>query len=272
MYLSKEQNPNDVGKSVRTLWEMSQILGSDKPNYAEPYLSYWDGSYSGDSEPIDTEKVDVKISSHKENEDSESSFYIKIFFPVPLIILLYFLIKSCIKRRTQIELHKARCRGELPGGVPGMPFGTVIGEDGLPREIDSKYAWGNRYTFYISQKGEVFHSNPWCSKGTLIAVHAIYLGRRRPCKKCRPVKPDLSWFIPYFQKWKENTGKTKSLEAKKGESCKPKTIIRESKSKTYSKVIQTGVDENGNKIWTAFFADTPEELRQKTDEREYKGE
>lgn len=201
-YLEKSKIPMTLKNASKNYGVCSRcrppILGQDKENDTEPYYSTWDERSLENKKSENNKESGLGKKKPKEIKESEFAFYVKLIFPALIIIGLYFAIEKFIRYKEQIKLHEARCRGELPGGVPGMPFGTIIGEDGLPVQIGAKYAWGPKYTFYISKKGSVFHRNPWCSKGTLIAVHAVYLGNRRPCKKCRPIKPDLAWFMPYF--------------------------------------------------------------------------
>lgn len=228
------------------------ILGKAREDDAAPYLSGWDGNNFG-STVSNEEKTTIEYSEVKENDDSELLFYSKLIIPALLIILLFFAVKHYIERKEQIKLHEARCRGELPGGVPGMPFGTIIGGDGLPRQIDAKYAWGPLYTFYISRKGTVFHRNPRCGNGKLEMIHALYIGKRRPCKNCCPTKPSLSWFMPYFN---QNAGnKELPLESVDGSFT------------DYWIQVQVGTDLGGNPIFERINGKDPQELGQKIKER-----
>lgn len=188
------------------------ILGQDRENDAEPYSSKWDGDSSKSSE--ENKSGGLASSKAEEPKDSEVLFYAKLIVPALFIILLYFGLKNYMEKREKIKLHEARCRGDLPGGVPGMPFGTIIGEDDLPRQVDSKYAWGPKYTFYVTKNGKVFHRDPRCSGWRLVAIHALYIGDRRPCKICKPMRPDLSWFMPYLNA--KNNIKTLPSKTKEG--------------------------------------------------------
>lgn len=107
------------------------------------------------------------------------------------------------KRRVYLEQREhylALYSGKSPLELAGLPFDTVIGDDGLPRQINSPGRWGARYTFYISSSGRCFHR--YGCHG-YIPVHAWHLttGSRRwlsPCGRCRPVLPDLSWYRKYL--------------------------------------------------------------------------
>ena len=69
----------------------------------------------------------------------------------------------------------------------GMPDMVSLGEDGLPREI----------IFFVSKSGKAFHRSASCNMHATIPCHAQHLGDRIPCTRCRPVRPDLSWYDAY---------------------------------------------------------------------------
>lgn len=150
---------------------------------------------------------------------------------VVVFVLLLWIIDAMRKRKREMALHEARCRGDLPGGMPGMPFGTIIGEDGLPKQIRAKSGWGPLYTFYVSRTGNAFHKSPQCTRGAYLPIHAALIGGRIPCRKCRPVKPDISWYLYGQSAWKEEKSEEKVLQLPESKADCGSTIPSESPQK-----------------------------------------
>ncbi|MBR3752566.1 MAG: YHYH domain-containing protein [Ruminiclostridium sp.] len=78
----------------------------------------------------------------------------------------------------------------------GMPDMVTIGEDGLPK-VPSLWDWGEEFTFFVSKSGKAFHRSASCNTYATIPCHALHLGIRTPCTRCKPVRPDLSWYDAY---------------------------------------------------------------------------
>lgn len=86
-----------------------------------------------------------------------------------------------------------------------IPPGSKIGADGLPCEStpDQRFRWGETYTFFASRYGIAFHRYGCESSGNACQCNALHVyGKKRACRVCKPVLPDLSWFFEY-QKRKE---------------------------------------------------------------------
>jgi hypothetical protein len=101
-------------------------------------------------------------------------------------------------RTKYISLYGGKTRNEL-ARLAGMPNNTIIGEDNLPREFfgSDKEIWGYNYTFYVSPTGKAFHGTRSCNHAAYIPKHALHLGDRAPCSRCRPHKPALNWYWEY---------------------------------------------------------------------------
>lgn len=84
-----------------------------------------------------------------------------------------------------------------------IPPYCYVGDDGLPAGPGSK-KWGDSFTFYHSHTGTVYHDYYGCSQA-FTPINAVNLGDLAPCKRCRPIKPDLSWYYEYIKirKYKE---------------------------------------------------------------------
>lgn len=76
--------------------------------------------------------------------------------------------------------------------IPPPQAGDAIGEDGLPFGAGDG-RWG-RYTVYITQKGEVYHSRSVCGTACGRAVNLALVRNRRPCSRCCKQIPDLWWY------------------------------------------------------------------------------
>lgn len=96
------------------------------------------------------------------------------------------------KRNDYIKQYAGKTIEELSD----MPPDTEIGEDGLPKTKGS-VGWGERYTFYVSRRGKAFHRNTNCNAAAKTKIHACAAYGYSPCKKCKPICPDLNWFRKY---------------------------------------------------------------------------
>lgn len=96
------------------------------------------------------------------------------------------------ERNNYVEQYTGKTIEELSD----MPLDTEIGEDGLPKTKGSA-GWGAQYTFYVSRQGKVFHCKPNCNAAVKKKIHACATCRYSPCKKCKPICPDLRWFGKY---------------------------------------------------------------------------
>lgn len=92
------------------------------------------------------------------------------------------------------ELFTGKTKQEI-ARMCGMPQGVEIGDDGLPHLFDRR--GHDEFVFYISASGEAFHKTPRCSKGARRSIHAVNLRRKRPCRRCKPVLPELGWYREY---------------------------------------------------------------------------
>lgn len=76
--------------------------------------------------------------------------------------------------------------------IPPPQAGDAIGEDGLPFGAGDG-RWG-RYTVYITQKGEVYHSRSVCGTACGRPVNLALVRNRRPCSRCCKQATDLWWY------------------------------------------------------------------------------
>lgn len=187
-------------------------LGEDSSNDTDRYYSYEERQEMEREAKLEEERQEKLIAEEerirreqekkqqeeereakKAREKENTKTVIQVVTPIIIITLITFVARGAMCKKQARREHEARCKGELPGGMPGMPFGTIIGDDGMPREIDAKFGWGKKYTFFVSRTGYSFH-RAGCTRNAYIMVHAASIGNRKPCKKCRPVLPNLSWF------------------------------------------------------------------------------
>ena len=78
----------------------------------------------------------------------------------------------------------------------GMPDVFLIGTDGLPCQF-VPYDWGEAFTFYTARGGVLYHAHPNCHPAATFPQHALFVTGRRPCPRCNPQLPDLSWHKEY---------------------------------------------------------------------------
>lgn len=74
-----------------------------------------------------------------------------------------------------------------------IPTGVTFDQYGKPRG-PGRGKWGRDYTFYRSKSGKTYHSKSTCTKGATIPIHAMDVRPYSPCKRCKPMLPDLSWY------------------------------------------------------------------------------
>lgn len=239
------------------------ILGEDNAHDTDKYYSYAERQ---EMQQVEDKKEEKERKQEDQEDEQQKELarqkYILVTYVIALIVgvsVVILVLLARAKMKKEMELHEARCRGEIPGGMPGMPFGTVIGDDGFPTQI-GKNGWGPMYTFYVARSGSVFHKVPNCSRGAYYPVHAINIGNRRPCKKCKPVLPDLNWFNSHKDSHKDARSAGRSREEAKQ---KEKTTIHLPQKADYSLRVKIGVTKNGAPIYKMVYADNPEELRKK---------
>lgn len=156
--------------------------------------------------------------------------------------------------------------------TPKLPFGVEIGPDGLPKEQGAN-GWGKRFTFYVSKSGKAYHQSPHCTKGANLRIHACLVGNRKPCEKCHPLLPDLSWFCNYnYTKYAYTQYRVESLPQRKQALPQSKPMeTRKPEQKPYWVKVNTGFDENGDPILETIYADDPKELNRKIKEKMIRG-
>lgn len=97
------------------------------------------------------------------------------------------------------DKYQALYGGKKIEDIVCIPSGVEIGEDGLPKQTNTK-GWGSKFTFYASGSKDSpdrsFHKKRGCSSATF-KLHACQIGSRKPCRRCCPQHPDLQWFQEY---------------------------------------------------------------------------
>lgn len=79
----------------------------------------------------------------------------------------------------------------------GKPEDTFIGRDDLPHKPDQE---GNDLMqMWVSLTGDVYHRRKGCHQQAIYPCNAASVGARRPCPRCRPNIPDLSWHAEYMK-------------------------------------------------------------------------
>ena len=181
----------------------SQSSSSQKKSYEKDYSYLWDDSDS---------TADISL------PEKEPSWIVRmidrpLFWAISLIIVPFIGLQVFLaivsiqnKKREKAEHekflkeqaeYKQLYEGKMPEELAGMPQGVAIGEDGLPKESTST-EWGDSFTFYVSYKGSAYHKRKGCS-GACFKVHACQIGGMRPCQRCFPTAPDLSWYFEYMR-------------------------------------------------------------------------
>lgn len=262
----KSKRPITLELADRKYWPCSRcdppVLGMDSPQDTERYYSYYERKELERAQKEEAErraeeekkKEEAEIAQEREKRKEHIIFFSKICAPIVILALNAVIVRSVLQYRRERREHEARCAGELPGGMPGMPFGTIIGEDGLPRNIKAKVGWGLQYTFYVSRTGHCFHRSG-CTREACIMVHAALLGNRKPCKKCKPIRPNLSWF---------NIQKSPPIKAPQPDPT-PAICVPESEGEEKGKMeYWLDIKVKGKKV--RIYAHTPDELANKIEE------
>ena len=176
----------------------------------EEYVSSWDGNSGSTSVSKPAEEVEVKRSLFESVIVALiiGGFFVLFILPViASVIIVVLLILFSIyqaspiakrraaaifesRRKQYLELYGSKTELEIARSC-GMPPGVFIGPDGFP------FSNTHDFIFYVSKTGESFHRKMTCTKGAYIPCHAVFLGPRIPCKRCRPVAPDVTWFEEY---------------------------------------------------------------------------
>ena len=87
-------------------------------------------------------------------------------------------------------LYSGKSLDDIAPVPEGVSFDTA---DGLPKS-EGPGRWGSAFTFYVTHSGTRYHSRRNCGRNYYYEIHAVNLGTRTPCRLCRPIKPDLSWY------------------------------------------------------------------------------
>lgn len=132
-----------------------------------------------------------------------------------IIPFIYISIEEKISRkredeeriRKQQEFNEQREKMiQKYGGRPisdfvNIPPDSMIGEDGLPREINAEEYWGEKYTFYQLNSYNKYH-NKQCRHALICSpINAYKLKKQKsePCWLCNPVLPDMEWVDEYLK-------------------------------------------------------------------------
>ena len=159
---------------------------------------------AGEPEHGDLETEEQAISSDLPSQETPPVLeWIAIALPVffflvyPVFCIVKMIVDHFIEKKAQKKAfaEKQAHYQSLYGGktkdevarMCGMPDMVSLGEDGLPMEL----------TFFVSKSGKAFHRSASCNMYATIPCHALHLGERIPCSRCRPVRPDLSWYDAY---------------------------------------------------------------------------
>lgn len=164
------------------------------------------GQNSGSSSNGASTKTAANVTSATPPSSSSGHGWM-VYVGIAILYLIYWLIKEIQTARVNakkaaeekqelLRLYSGKTKHEL-ACLCGMPHSVELGEDGLPKDIYCS-GWGPSYTFFISPSGETFHNSPRCNKSAQIPCHASQLHGRRPCKRCSPHAPNLSWYRSYL--------------------------------------------------------------------------
>lgn len=182
-------------------------LGTYKPKDVESYLSYEQQkeiqkTEEAEAAAIEAEKEEARKQeleeARRKNEIEQSAeqekrrkanrnFLIVLFAGGCMVYLMSKLPKLD-------EIH--RFRKNHHEKIPGIPHGTIIGDDGLPK-VAGKIYWGPGYTFFVSRTGKAYHRVRNCTRGAVTPIHAVNVRGMTPCKKCKPSIPNLDWYFQY---------------------------------------------------------------------------
>lgn len=121
----------------------------------------------------------------------------KLVFLVVLAFLFLLFACNCLAYLHEKIKYSLQYKDIPPTTLANMPDAMEIGSDGLPRII-GETGWGTVNTFYRTAKGRSFHCKAGCS-GATHAIHAVDARLLKPCKRCNPLLPDLSWYDKYLE-------------------------------------------------------------------------
>ena len=79
-----------------------------------------------------------------------------------------------------------------------IPDGVMIGNDYLPREVAATHHWGDKYTVFVTYLGKYYHTKDCFYGHTPVHVCKRPFGLK-PCPKCHPRIPDLSWCCEFLR-------------------------------------------------------------------------
>ena len=185
-------------------------LGTYTPKDSEPYLSYEQRkeiqkAEEAEAAAIEAEKEEARkqeLEEAQRQQEIEQSLEQEKKRKENRNLLIALGVGCCIvcfmvKIPKWDEIQKFR--KSHPEKIPGMPHGTIIGDDGLPK-VAGKIYWGPRYTFFVSRTGKCYHRLPNCTRGATAPIHAVSVRGMTPCKKCKPSIPNLDWYFQYRDK------------------------------------------------------------------------
>ncbi|MBQ7435033.1 MAG: hypothetical protein IJV51_04440 [Oscillospiraceae bacterium] len=113
------------------------------------------------------------------------------------------------------EDRKKACAEPKPKSKPKasplseIPPDCYVGDDNLPASYIGDEKWGEGFTFYMTSQGRAYHLKSCkivkAHKAHPVNVYDAITGYRwyngphyfQPCSYCKPVPPDLSWFVRY---------------------------------------------------------------------------
>lgn len=167
-------------------------------------------------EPVhgDLETEDQAISSDSPSQKKHpvlewilTALCVLFFLVYPAICFVLMIVGHFIDKKAQKKefaerqvyyqnLYCGKTKEEV-ARMCGMPDMVYLGKDGLPKGA-SLWHWGDEFTFFVSKSGKAFHRSASCNKHATIPCHALLLGKRTPCTRCKPVQPDLSWYYAYL--------------------------------------------------------------------------
>lgn len=135
------------------------------------------------------------------------AFAVLFFLVYPVICFAMMIVDHFIEKKAQKKVfaEKQAYYQNLYGGktreevarMCGMPETVWFDQDGDPRS-PGFWKWGYDMTFFVLKTGKAFHRDPFCNRNASIPCHALRLGARTPCTRCKPEKPDLSWYYKYL--------------------------------------------------------------------------
>lgn len=126
--------------------------------------------------------VKYAINSHKEKKKKEECERLAA-------------LKYNEEKRIAVEKYE----GKSIKDFVDIPTGSMIGDDGLPRNIgcssEDRY-WGKEYTFYVAYNGTKYHKENCRYAKSCYPQNAYNIKKRSyisPCYYCMPKLPELEW-------------------------------------------------------------------------------